>query len=107
GPTLSAPILGTPVSGNLSNCTVDGTNLVGFRNIPVNSQSTAYTAVLGDAGGALLHPSSDNNARTFTIPANASVAYPVGTALTFINMINTMTIAITSDTLTLMGTGTT
>lgn len=106
-PSLTTPVLGTPTSGNLSNCTADGTNPVGFRNIPVNSQSTAYTAVLGDAGTALLHPSSDNNARTFTIPANASVAYPVGTALTFINMINTMTIAINSDTLTLMGAGTT
>lgn len=72
-----------------------------------NSQSTAYTLVLSDSGKQILHPSSDNNARTFTIPANSSVAYPVGTAITFINKINTVTIAINSDTLTFAGVGTT
>lgn len=60
-----------------------------------------------DAQKHIYHPSSDNNARTFTIPANASVAYPVGTAVTFVNEINTVTIAITSDTLTLAGAGST
>lgn len=98
--TLTAPVLGTPASGNLSNCTADGTNGVGYKNIPQNSQSTNYTAVLADQGWHLFHPASDNNPRTFTIPANASVAYPIGTAITFVNKINTLTIAITSDTLT-------
>lgn len=72
-----------------------------------NSQIADYTAVLGDGGKHIFHPSSDNNPRTFTIPANASVAYPIGTTLTFINKINTITIAITSDTLTMAGSGTT
>lgn len=100
--------LGTPSSGTLSNCTVDGTDSVGFRNAPVNSQSAAYTLVLADAGKVILHPSTDANARTFTIPANASVAYAVGTVLTFVNMTSqVVTIAITSDTLYLAGTGTT
>jgi hypothetical protein len=100
--------LGTPSSGTLSNCTVDGTDAVGFRNAPVNSQSAAYTLVLADAGKVILHPSTDANARTFTIPANASVAYAVGTVLTFVNMTSqVVTIAITSDTLYLAGTGTT
>ena len=106
-PTLTTPVLGTPTSGTLSNCTVDGTDAVGFRNTPVNSQSAAYTLVLTDAGKTILHPISDNNARTFTIPANASVAYPVGTVITFVNLINTVTIAITSDTMYLAGPGTT
>jgi hypothetical protein len=35
------------------------------------------------------------------------VAFPVGTTLTYVNQINTITIAITSDTLTLMGAGST
>ncbi len=78
-----------------------------YSNIPQNSQSTAYTTVLADAQKHLLHPTADNNARTFTIAANASVAYPIGTAITFINQINTVTIAINSDTLTLAGPGTT
>ena len=106
-PTLVTPVLGTPTSGQLSNCTVDGTDAVGFRNAPVNSQSTAYTLVAADSGKTILHPASDNNARTFTIPANSSVSYPIGTVVLFINLVNTVTIAITSDTLILAGTGST
>ena len=105
--TLTAPVLGTPASGTLSNCTVDGTNSVGFLNIPQNSQSAAYTLVLADAGKHILHPSTDANARTFTIPANSSVAFAIGTAVTFVNMTSqVVTIAITSDTLTLSPAGT-
>ena len=107
-PTLTTPALGTPSSGTLSSCTVDGTDAVGFRNIPINSQSAAYTLVLADSGKAILHPSTDANARTFTIPANGSVAYAIGTALTFINMTSqVVTIAITTDTMYLAGSGTT
>ena len=107
-PTLTTPVLGTPTSGTLSNCTVDGTNSVGFRNIPQNSQSAAYTLVLADAGKHIFHPSTDANARTFTIPANSSVAYPIGTAITFINMTSqVVTIAITTDTMYLSSAGTT
>ena len=107
-PTLVTPLLGTPASGNLSNCTADGTDAVGFRNIPQNSKSAAYTTVLGDAGKHIFHPASDANARTFTIDSNANVAYAIGTAITFINMTSqVVTIAITSDTMYLAGTGTT
>ena len=107
-PTLTTPVLGTPSSGTLSSCTVDGTDAVGFRNIPQNSQSAAYTLVLDDAGKHIFHPSTDANARTFTIPANGSVAYPIGTAITFINMTSqVVTIAITTDTMYLSAAGTT
>lgn len=108
-PTLVTPVLGTPTSGNLSNCTVDGTNSVGFRNIPQNSQSAAYTLVLSDAGKHIFHPSADTTARTFTIPANSSVSFPIGTAITFINQngAGVVTIAITSDTMRLSPGGTT
>jgi len=107
-PTLVTPALGTPASGTLSSCTVDGTDAVGFRNIPQNSQSAAYTLVLADAGKHIFHPASDANARTFTIPANSSVAYPIGTAITFINMTSqVVTIAITTDTMYLSSAGTT
>ena len=107
-PTLVTPALGTPSSGTLSSCTVDGTDAVGFRNVPQNSQSAAYTAVLSDSGKHIFHPASDANARTFTIPANASVAYPIGTVISFSNMTSqVVTIAITSDTMYLGGQGTT
>lgn len=94
------------VAADLNGTGLVATNLA-FRHIPQNSQSTAYTAVAADAGGHILHPTADNNARTFTIPANSSVAYPIGAALTFVNLINTVTIAITTDTLILAGAGTT
>jgi len=107
-PTLTTPALGTPASGVLSSCTVDGTDKVGFLNIPQNSQSAAYTLVLADAGKHIFHPSGDANVRTYTIPANSSVAYTIGTAITFINMTSqVVTIAITTDTMYLSSAGTT
>jgi len=106
--TLTSPILGTPSQGVLSSCTVDGTNSVGYLNIPQNSQSAAYTLVLADAGKHIFHPDTYANARTFTIPANGSVAYPIGTAITFINMTAAVvTIAINTDTMYLSSAGTT
>ena len=78
-----------------------------FSNIPQNSKSANYTTVAGDAQKHILHPASDNNARTFTIDSNANVPYAVGTAITFVNMINTVTIAIATDTMYLAGTGAT
>ena len=96
-------------TGSLVNCTVDGTNAVGFRTIPQVSQSANYTLVLGDSGEQIFHPSADTTARTWTIPANSSVAFPIGTAVTFINQdgAGVITIAITSDTMRLAGAGTT
>lgn len=101
-------------SRNLTNVTmgtsttVDGTTAVGYLSVPQNSQSTAYTTVLADAGKVIFHPASDANARTFTIAANSSVAYPVGTVIAFANMTSqVVTIAITSDTMYLGGQGTT
>ena len=108
GVTLVTPTLGTPVSGTLSNCTVDGTNAVGYLTLPQNIQSAAYTLVLADSGKTIYHPTTDANARTFTIPANSSVAFPIGTAVSFINMTSqVVTIAITTDTMYLSSAGTT
>ena len=81
---------------------------VGYVNIPQNSQSSNYTLALGDSGKHIFHPSTDTTARTFTIPANASVAYPIGTALTFVNMTSqVVSIAITTDVMNLAKDGTT
>jgi hypothetical protein len=82
---------------------------VGFREIPQNSQSAAYTTVAADSGKHIFHPSADTTARTWTIDSNANVAYPIGTAITFINQNagGVITIAITSDTMRLAGAGTT
>ena len=78
-------------------------NSLGFRGIPQNSQGGAYALVLGDAGR---HISISTGG--VTIPANASVAFPVGTAIViYNNSSSAQNIAITSDTLRLSGTATT
>lgn len=77
--------------------------------LPQVSQSAAYTAILSDAGKHILHPSADTTARVFTIPANASVAYPIGTTLTFVNQnaAGVITISITTDVMRLAVSGAT
>jgi len=80
---------------------------VGYLNIPQNAQTSAYTLVLADSGKHI-YMAAAQAATTMTIPANGTVAFPIGTAVTFVNMsINAMTIAITTDTMYLGGTGTT
>lgn len=95
--------------------TITATNVVtngytaGYLETPQNSQSVNYTLVLGDSGKHIYHPSADTTARTFTIPANASVAFPIGTTITFVNdnAAGVLSIAITTDTMRLAGAGTT
>lgn len=86
---------------------VTGTSVAGVLRI--TSKSADYTLTLADAGSDILHPAADTTARTWTIPANAAVAYPVGTVISFTNQNagGVITIAITSDTMRLGGAGTT
>jgi len=72
---------------------------VGTRGVPQNIQNAAYTFALSDAGGQVFH--DEVTARVWTIPANASVPFPVGTAITFVNNAGAgdITLAITTDTL--------
>jgi len=85
------------------------TGATGGSDIPQNSQSSAYTTVLTDAGKHIYHPSADTTARTWTIDSNANVAYDIGDAITFVNDVSAgvITIAITSDTLVFSPSGTT
>jgi hypothetical protein len=100
----------TIVNANGSITAADATvttaaNGVGYMGLPQNSTTTgSYTIVAADAGEHVYASAT----RTITIPANASVAFPVGTTLTFIAGAGaTMTIAITTDTMYLAGAGTT
>jgi hypothetical protein len=74
----------------------------GYLGIPASAVTTTNTLTIADAGE---HIYVTTNSQTITIPANASVAYPIGTTLTFIAgpSATTVTIAITSDTLRLAG----
>lgn len=110
GPTISPEGTDTNIDLNLDGKGTGGVKYktfeVGFRLIPTNVQTAAYSTVLADNGKSIDHPASDNNARAFTI--DGSVAYPVGTCISFSNMAATaITIPITTDTMYLAGAGTT
>jgi hypothetical protein len=80
---------------------------VGYRDIPQNLQNSNYTFVLTDAGKSV--GKANTTAFTYTIPANGTTAFPVGSAITVFNANTTgnITIAITTDTMYLGGTTTT
>ena len=60
------------------------------------------------SGKHIFHASGDGAGDTYTIPANASVAFSLGATVTFVNMdSNSVSIAITSDTLYFAGSGST
>ena len=67
--------------------------------IPANSKASAYTLVLTDAGKSI------DTTSNVTIPANSSVAFPVGTTIMVTNTsASDSTISITTDTLRQAGT---
>ena len=83
----------------------DGTTMfeAGYKGLPQNSQTTGYTLALSDQGK---HISITTGG--VTIPANGSVAFPIGSAITiFNNSGSNQTISITSDTLRQAGTANT
>jgi hypothetical protein len=107
-------IIGSTVSGATNNLTFGGgvadatatstAKSVGYLGMPQQSKSSAYTTVIGDSGKHIYVTAT----ATITIDSNANVAYPIGTTITFIAGSGaTATIAITSDTMYLGGSGTT
>lgn len=107
--TFAGTDTSTLTIGSGGTLTGSSATAIWYDNIPQNSKSAAYTTVIADAEKHILHPSADTTARTFTIDSNANVAYPIGTAITFVNQNSggVVTIAITSDTMRLAGAGTT
>ena len=106
-PSLTTPVLGTPTSGNLSNCTADGTNNVGYRNIPHSGsdKTTSYTLATTDVGkfvgvgtsGSIVVPNStfaagdvvsifNNTTGNVTITTNPTSSYIAGTNTTKASM---------------------
>jgi hypothetical protein len=99
-PTLVTPVLGTPTSGNLSNCTADGTNAVGFRKVPQSGsdKTTSYSLLTSDVGkfvgvgtgGSITIPDAtfasgdivsvfNNTSGNITITCTITTAYIAGT----------------------------
>jgi hypothetical protein len=98
-PSFTTPVLGTPTSGNLSNCTVDGTNLIGYRNVPaVGTKTSSYSLTTSDvgkyvqvgSGGSITIPDAtfaegdivsvfNNTSGNITITCSITTAYISGT----------------------------
>ena len=77
----------------------------GYKGTPTREQNLNYTFVLADAGKRI-RKASGGAGETYTIPANASVAFPVGTVIVVDNDGGgDLSIAITTDTLEEYGTG--
>lgn len=78
--------------------TTPTTTEAGYMGIPQNLQAGSYAPVLGDRGKGLFFTAT----ATCTIPANGSVAFPIGTVMEISADVGaTVTIAITTDTLRL------
>jgi hypothetical protein len=91
--------LGTPSSGTLTNCTVDGTNPIGYRDLPaVGTKTGSYTLATGDvgkyvqigSGGSITIPDAtfaegdiiaiaNNTSSGVTITCSITTAYIAGT----------------------------
>ena len=72
--------LGTPSSGTLSSCAVDGTNKVGYIGAP---QSTNTTLALTDQGKHVYF--TGGSTATLSVATNASVTFPTGTTILVVN----------------------
>lgn len=90
--------LGTPSSGTLTNCTVDGTNAIGYRKVPaVGAKTTSYTLTTADigeyveigSGGSIVIPDAtfsngdiisifNNTSGNATITCSITTAYLAG-----------------------------
>ena len=97
-PSLVTPALGIPASGNLTNVTADGTNPVGYRNIPaVADKTSSYSLTTVDvgkvvgvgAGGSITIPNStfaagdavllfNNTSGDITVTCTITTAYISG-----------------------------
>jgi hypothetical protein len=97
---------GTPgvpwLAGNFAALNVGGSPV--YAGAPVNTQAgTTYTLALADAGKGVF--ATNAGTKTFTIPANATIPFSLGTFITLVNGNGgIMTINITSDFMTLAGT---
>ena len=86
--TGNISVSGTLTSGNLADA-------VGYKGTPINSKTAQYTLALSDIGSTISITTGG-----IIIPANSSVAFPVGsTVVVYNNSAITQQISITTDTL--------
>ena len=101
-----APIASPSLTGTAS-ATDEAANSynIGWRDCPQKAPGTSYQLVLSDRGKQVL---MNGTALTLTVPANSSVAFPIGTTIMVVNTnVTSLSIAITTDTMTLANSTTT
>ena len=118
-PGLLAALQGFPAAVNRAGDTMQGglhldttlstlsDDLAGYLGSPVNDRNDSFTLGLGDAGRTIRH--SSGTAHDHTVPAHASVPFPVGTVIGFRNVgAGTQTIASDAEVVVIKekGTGT-
>lgn len=78
---------------------------IGYRDAPQTLKTVNYQLVLADRGKSVV---MNGSTLTLTIPANSAVAFPVGTVIIVANInASALSVAITTDTLTLANSTTT
>ena len=112
-PNVTTTVVGTALTQTLTNKTITGlanastvlddaaaAYSIGYRELPQNAKTSAYQLILADRGK---HISITTGG--VTIPANATVAFPIGTTIgVYNNSATAQTISITTDTLRQAGT---
>jgi hypothetical protein len=101
--TVTSPITGGGTSGSVG----IGFDYAAGSQLTLNAQTgTTYTFVLADADQKLI-TASNASAQTYSIPTNASVAFPIGTQINVIAIgAGQVTInAVTSGTTTVLSNG--
>jgi hypothetical protein len=77
----------------------------GYLDVPQSLKTANHQLVLADRGKSVV---MNGASLTLTVPANGTVAFPIGTAIVVINIAATsLSVAITTDTMTLVNTTTT
>ena len=100
---IGASAANRPRAGYFANTLQVASKDVGYLDIPQTTKTASYTLALADRG---THISITTGG--IVVPANASVAFPIGTAITIYNDSgSSQTISITTDTMYLGGTATT
>lgn len=100
---VSATVTGLSIASTGAATSPSLADAVGYKGIPQNAKTASYTLALADIGE---HISITTGG--IIIPANGSVAFPVGSAIAVYNdSATTQTISITTDTLRWAGTANT
>lgn len=82
-PTLTNPVVGTQSANDNSTKASSTAYADNLKYLVANRQTASYTLVLTDANNKIVEMNV-GSANNLTIPPNSSVAFPIGTVITFV-----------------------